>query len=80
MAHKICPVCGKLILYDPDHDCTVYDFSNFSLELELHGLSLELDPYDPADDQDQLSYSRVSERSLIGAAKPGKAVPFFLRL
>ena len=76
-----------------DHNCFDYDFSNFSIELELLDLSFSLEPYGPAEDDysplyvaedntpNYYSPSRApSNRSPANFGMRRKPVPMFLRM
>ena len=77
MSHIICPVCDVEML--PDHICSDYEFTSFSLELELLGLSFGIEPYD--DYIDENTYSpHIQEHSLTSFDMRKKPVPLFLRL
>jgi len=77
MNHIICPICD--VELTPDHHCSDYEFSGFSLELELLGLASGIEPYD--DFIDEKSFSPyIQERSLTSFDKRKKPVPLFLRL
>ena len=77
MNHIICPICE--VEMTQDHQCSDYVFSSFSLELELLGLSSEIEPYD--DNAEESFYSPyVRERNLTSFDRRTKPIPRFLRL
>jgi hypothetical protein len=79
MAHSICQICGEMILFALDHDCTSYDYSEFPLEIELHGLTLELEPYEVEAENPPKPTLPVG-RGFVSVGKSGEAMPLFLRM
>ena len=80
MAHNICQICGEMILFAFDHDCTRYDYSDFPLEIELHGLTLGLEPHEPADTDNSPKFSLPVGRGFLSVSRSGEAMPLFLRM
>ena len=78
MAVKFCPICREVMTYD--HDCTYYDFASFPYELELHGLTLGIEPNDFSFNYDYIIPPRQPKNA--HAFTPGRAgdMPLFLRL
>jgi hypothetical protein len=80
MAHNICPIFGEMILFAFDHDCTSYDYSEFPLEIELHGLTLELEPYEPVETANPQTSSIPVGHGFVSVTKNGASMPLFLRI
>jgi hypothetical protein len=68
-----------MILFAFDHDCTSYDYSEFPLEIELHGLTLELEPYEVETANPQKPTLPVG-RGFVSVGKSDEAMPLFLRM
>ena len=60
-------------------DCTHYDFSKFSIELELLGLSSELEHYDVVVEPEQFAPSLVTVPNAMRGVQSWP-MPLFLRL
>ena len=83
MAITICPICDELI--SQPHDCLSSKLPSFSLELELLGISLELEPHYLSDDLDYSTASITPERnsernSVFAKSLQMTSMPLFLRL
>ena len=83
MAPRICPICE--IEFAHDHNCLDYDFSKFSIELELLDLPFDLEPYGPVEEPviAAVAAEEVPERrkrNYEGFSLKSKPAPLFLRL
>ena len=76
MARNTCPICDAEILQN--HDCADFDFSKLSIELEILGLSIELEPYElPAE---SASSHHVLRRNANSIGEKKRTAPLFLRM
>ena len=81
MDHRICPICEIEMTHD--HKCSDYDYSNFSIELELLELSFSLEPYDDYTEKqtdEHFISPYTAERNPIGINMRKRPAPLFLRL
>jgi len=77
MVRKSCTLRRKEISRNPDF--THYDFSKFSIELELIGLSSELEHYDVVVEPEQFFPSLAAKPNALRNVQSW-SMPLFLRL
>ena len=83
MVTTACPIC-EVETIEP-HKCHHSDVLNFSLELELLGLTFDLEPYHQSAVSEQPIFPFAPERnpernSLIGKGLRASSIPLFLRM